>query len=179
MSWLTLSLSIVENIYHEAPWLTGRHAEYEILHPLQKIISRKYLKFKNISFNVHIWLNPILCLTITWLLWQTCLMLTVWPLRPLGHGAVVVAGDVAGPGGQLEVRVQVVHHHVVLRGQVRHAVGVRHDLVCVADHTTHVSGHYSCTTSSTLEKVFKNQNFFPAQLISYVFASFWIVWNDI
>ena len=67
----------------------------------------------------------------------------------------MVTGDVAGPGGQLEVRVQVVHHHVVLRGQVRHAVGVRHDLVCVADHTTHVSGHYSCTTSSTLEKEIK------------------------
>ena len=66
-----------------------------------------------------------------------------------------MAGDVAVPGAQLEVRVQVVHHHVVLRGQVRHAVGVGHDLVCVADHTTHVSGHYSCTTSSTLEKEIK------------------------
>ena len=65
----------------------------------------------------------------------------------------MVTGDVAGPGGQLQVRVQVVHHHVVLRGQVRHAVGVRHDLVCVADHTAHVSGHYSCTTGSALEKV--------------------------
>ena len=68
-----------------------------------------------------------------------------------------MTGDVAGPGGQLEVRVQVVHHHVVLRGQVRHAVGVGHDLVCVADHTTHVSGHYSCTTGSALEKLWKSK----------------------
>ena len=93
-------------------------------------------------------------------------MLTSRPLSPLRHGAVVVTADVAVPGGQLVLRVQVVHHHVVLRRQVRHAAGVRHHLVRVADHATYVPGHYARTTSSSLETKQKLKTFIVIFLLN-------------
>ena len=63
----------------------------------------------------------------------------------------MVTADVAVPGGQLVLRVEVVHHHVVLRGQVRHAADVGHRLVRVADHAAYVPGHDARTTSCSLE----------------------------
>ena len=71
-------------------------------------------------------------------------MLAGGPAAPLGHGAVVVAADVALPHGLRDGGLRGAHrgrHQLLLRAEVGEAARGRHHPRRVRHHAAHVADH--------------------------------------
>ena len=82
-------------------------------------------------------------------------MLAGGPAAPLGHGAVVVAADVALPRGLRGGGLRGAHrgrHQLLLRAEVGEAARGRHHPRRVRHHAAHVAGHDARAARRALDR---------------------------